>query len=467
MDNLRPIAKQSIIAKIFEKFIQPQLYTHRVENNLFSSAQHGFVKKKSVTTATFSLLKPIYCALDKKQKCLGLFFDIKKAFDCLNPDIILHELQKIGCKDNELKLFQSYLSDRHQYVELKCDTINEINYTVKSNILKTTLGVPQGAGLSPTLYDIVSRDMIDTVKSGEAINFADDSNVVVTGATQQELDKNATNTVQEFNTWCKNKQLIPNMNKSNYIIFHTNTLALDTNLQLNFAGTSLKRVTDTKFVGTLIDENLNWQAQVTEITKKLNTANFVLFLLKKSMSEFALLFIYYGYLNSAVTRTIIFWGTIDKMLEKIFKIQKKAVRNIKGLKYLDSCKSHFAQLNMLTIPSLFIFNSIMYKRENEGSYISSNQIHNYNTRNSNKVAVPSHKTTLFEKSAYFATAKIYDNLPILLRNIKNETLFENLLKKILINKEYYDVGSFFSENNKIIEKDVFLFTSRANIKLYS
>jgi hypothetical protein len=78
----------------------------------------------------------------------------------------------------------------------------------------------------------------------------------------------------------------------------------------------------------------------------------------------------------------------------------------------------------------------MYKRENEGSFISSNQIHNYNTRNSNKVAVPSHKTTFFEKSAYFATAKIYDNLPILLRNIKNETLFEYLLKKILINKEY-------------------------------
>jgi hypothetical protein len=74
---------------------------------------------------------------------------------------------------------------------------------------------------------------------------------------------------------------------------------------------------------------------------------------------------------------------------------------------------------------------------------------------------------LFEKRAYFATAKIYDNLPIILRNIKNETLFENLLKKILINKEYYDVGSFFSEHNKIIEKGIYLFTSRANIKLYA
>jgi hypothetical protein len=35
-----------------------------------------------------------------------------------------------------------------------------------------------------------------------------------------------------------------------------------------------------------------------------------------------------------------------------------------------------------------------------------------------------------------------------------------------MNKEYYDVGSFFSEHNKIIEKDIYLFPEQ-NIKLYS
>jgi hypothetical protein len=72
---------------------------------------------------------------------------------------------------------------------------------------------------------------------------------------------------------------------------------------------------------------------------------------------------------------------------------------------------------------------------------------------------------LFEKSPYFTTAKYHDNLPPIIRNIKNETLFENLFKKILVNKEYYISGSYFIEHTKIKDNDLFLFTSRENIKL--
>lgn len=109
----------------------------------------------------------------------------------------------------------------------------------------------------------------------------------------------------------------------------------------------------------------------------------------------------------------------------------------------------------------------MFRRENEGSYIKNNQIHKYNTRNNNKISVPSHSTALFEKSPYYVTAKIYDNLPSILRNIKNEVLFENLIKKILIHKEYYDVGSFYNDHTKIKDDDLLMFTSRANILMYS
>lgn len=135
IENLRPIARQSVFAKIFELFIQPQLYNYRISNNLFSPAQHGFVKGKSIVTATFDLLNPIYNALDNKKKCMGLFFDIKKAFDCLSPDIIIMELKKIGFRDNVLKLYESYLTDRCQYVELKFNEHNEINQVIKSKIL--------------------------------------------------------------------------------------------------------------------------------------------------------------------------------------------------------------------------------------------------------------------------------------------------------------------------------------------
>ena len=42
--NYRPISVLSIIAKIFEKIIDQQLYTYLQENNILSSQQAGFRK---------------------------------------------------------------------------------------------------------------------------------------------------------------------------------------------------------------------------------------------------------------------------------------------------------------------------------------------------------------------------------------------------------------------------------------
>jgi hypothetical protein len=108
----------------------------------------------------------------------------------------------------------------------------------------------------------------------------------------------------------------------------------------------------------------------------------------------------------------------------------------------------------------------MYKeRMKDPILISNNQIHNYNTRNSNKVSILP-KPTLFEKGLYFITVKYYDNLPALMKNIKNEILFENLLEKILIhfikNIIIQDPSLTSILKSKIM---IYLFTSRANVKL--
>jgi hypothetical protein len=109
----------------------------------------------------------------------------------------------------------------------------------------------------------------------------------------------------------------------------------------------------------------------------------------------------------------------------------------------------------------------MYKRNNSDSYVTNNHVHQYQTRNSSKVVVPSHKSSLLERSPYYITAKIYDQLPSLLRNIKNDVLFKTLLKKILTHKEYYNVGAFFDENTKIDEIDLIMYTTRYNIEQFS
>ena len=71
--------------------------------------------------------------------------------------------------------------------------------------------------------------------------------------------------------------------------------------------------------------------------------------------------------------------------------------------------------------------------------------HNYNTRNKDKVALPIHSSNLVANSTYYKSAVLYDHLPQIMRNIKNITLFKTVLKKLLVEKEYYDVKSFMND----------------------
>jgi hypothetical protein len=47
--------------------------------------------------------------------------------------------------------------------------------------------------------------------------------------------------------------------------------------------------------------------------------------------------------------------------------------------------------------------------------------------------MPAHNTTKIEKSPYFQTAKFYYNLPSIMRNLKNDTLFKITESDIYLN----------------------------------
>ena len=58
----------------------------------------------------FDLSKFIYSGLNHKKLIGTIFLDVAKAFDCINHDILLHKLLKIGFSQNSLRWFKSYLS---------------------------------------------------------------------------------------------------------------------------------------------------------------------------------------------------------------------------------------------------------------------------------------------------------------------------------------------------------------------
>ena len=76
--------------------------------------------------------------------------DLSKAFDTLNHNILINKLKFYGVSGISLKWFESYLSQRAQYVEI--DGHRSKNKNMKS-------GVPQGSILGPLLFLIYVNDL--------------------------------------------------------------------------------------------------------------------------------------------------------------------------------------------------------------------------------------------------------------------------------------------------------------------
>jgi hypothetical protein len=75
--------------------------------------------------------------------CIGIFLDLKKAFDVCSHEILLKKLKKMGIQGKTFDWFSSYLSDRAQCVD--------INGTF-SDFLSLDISVIQGSTLGPILF---------------------------------------------------------------------------------------------------------------------------------------------------------------------------------------------------------------------------------------------------------------------------------------------------------------------------
>jgi len=82
-----------------------------------SQQQYGFHNNNSTSLTITDLYENLLQNLDKKLISCAVFLDLRKAFDSVNHSILLTKLEHYGVRGNALKLIESYLSNRKQYVQ--------------------------------------------------------------------------------------------------------------------------------------------------------------------------------------------------------------------------------------------------------------------------------------------------------------------------------------------------------------
>ena len=147
MNDTRPIANLSHLAKIFDKLITIQIRNYLESHSLFNRFQSGFRADHSTQTALLQVTDTIRQGIENGLITLLVLFDFSKAFDSVDHAALLIELRRLGFSNEALNLCYSYLIGRKQAV------INESGDNSFS--LSTSSGVPQGSSPGPILFAAV------------------------------------------------------------------------------------------------------------------------------------------------------------------------------------------------------------------------------------------------------------------------------------------------------------------------
>ena len=85
------------------------LYKYLKENNILYEKQVGFLSGYSTNDAIIQLVDKIFNSFEKEQFTLGVFIDLRKAFDTVDDSILLKKMKLYGITDKNLACFETLL----------------------------------------------------------------------------------------------------------------------------------------------------------------------------------------------------------------------------------------------------------------------------------------------------------------------------------------------------------------------
>jgi len=449
-DNYRPIALLSTISKILEKIVSIKLTNHLELNKLISASQFGFQNGKSTEHNLLLLTDYISKALNEGDYCIGVFLDLRKAFDVVSHDILLKKLENLGVVGTALDWFRSYLSERSQRVDLDGNV---------SDPRDVPISILQGSILGPTLFLIHINDLPEA-STLKTFMFADDTQGLARGANLAELIDHVNEELKKWATWFKANKMMVNTSKTKFMIFHTKGKKVEPNhkniifnnneandldnpanifiLERYHSNHQSEECRAYKLLGIFIDEHLTLNYHTNTLTKKLAKAIYCLNRSKNILPRKALRTLYFALFHSHITYcTSIVSCTSKSNIQKITNLQKKAIRICTNSNYTAHTAPLFKQLGILPYNKLITQSNLHIMHSAHFKYAPA-PFHNLwptnlsrnltqSLRNTDEYWVPRANYTFFTRFPAYNLAKLWNETGVVKLH-QNPTTFKIALK---------------------------------------
>ena len=428
--NYRPISILPIFSKVFEKVVHKQLTDYLNKFKLINKNQFGFRRNRSTSSAIIDMLQFVYEGLDRGDDVLSFFLDFSKAFDCVNPQILLQKLMVYGVRGVALAWFQSYLTDRHQCVKFD---------GVSSGTVPMTLGVPQGSILGPLLFLIYINDFPDCSTFFKFTLFADDS--TLTCRFPRSNNSIICNTIESellnVQKWLTCNRLKLNSEKSHFIQFsyRSQTVLRPIKLCNNFIYEKEK----TKFLGMVLDRHLRFDDHVAHILAKTSRSIGIIYKLNGQLPTNILKLLYHTLVLPYFNYAIETWFAAPAYVsDRALVAQKRAIRAVYKLPFNDHTNQYFKNEKILKIGELYNLNlcCLLFKILSsedppplaDGLVIHSS-LHNYGTRHSQNLVIPRFSRSKSQTCFMYRSISEWNRIPDVIKQKKYLHSFKFNLKK--------------------------------------
>ena len=104
---------------------------------------------------------------------------------------------------------------------------------------------------------------------------------------------------------------------------------------------------------------------------------------------------------------------------RVFRLQKRIIRIMTGSKSKDSCRKLFTSLKILSLPSLYIFSLLRFVIKSKDLFSTNSDTHSYGTWHliiHLDFHYPSANLKKFQTGVHYMSVKIYNSLPIYIKN---------------------------------------------------
>ena len=435
-ENYRPIAIVPAISKLAERVIANQLNTYLSENNLITNSQHGFRSNHSTNTALLHLTEDVRQMLDRGLAVGLIALDLSKAFDTINHKILINKLKALNLGHGVISFFSNYLTNRTFVVKVN----NQM-----SKLYRTSMGVPQGSVLGPLLFSLYMNNLPNVIKESRTVMYADDTTLYFGSKFPSNIQISLGTDIEILEQWFATNKLRLNAKKTEFMIIANNRVREHyKDIKIKVDGNMLNEKQNIKILGVTISNDLTWDTHVNQLTRNLKFCFGSFSRACKYLTLDTKKLLYNASIASRLNYCDMVWDSCTiNTKNKLQTIQNRCARRIYNCQPGTSAPPLLKELGWLTLDKKRkLHKCVLMHRLLQGNGPDTlthnlNQYKSVKTKSTraqtnDELSLPYHKTDYISKSFTYETAKLWNLIPLSLRQVKNSKTFKEKLNKFLL-----------------------------------